>query len=101
MKKPKVLFPSVEAGLGHIMPMRAIADEFEKLYGDKVDVVRMRFYADSEDKSLHTFEETMARETKTYTKSSVKGFFATFSMNFWGPRLDSFGIMKLLNPWQE
>ena len=98
MKKPKVLFPSVEAGLGHIMPMRAIADEFEKLYGDKVDVVRMRFYADSEDKSLHTFEETMARETKTYTKSSVKGFFATFSMNFWGPRLDSFGIMKLLNP---
>ena len=41
MRKIRVLFPEVEAGLGHIMPMRAVAEIFEKKYGDKVDVVKL------------------------------------------------------------
>ena len=98
MNKPKVLFPSVEAGLGHIMPMNAIADEFEKLYGDKVDVVRTRFFADGTDKALHSFEKTMTDQVRTYSLNVAYGFFATFSMNFWGPRLDSVAVMRFMNP---
>lgn len=47
IKKPKVLFPFVEAGLGHIMPMTAVVDVFEKKYGDRVEVIRTNFFQDT------------------------------------------------------
>ena len=36
MKKIRVLFPYVEAGFGHIMPMKSIDRAFRAKYGDKV-----------------------------------------------------------------
>lgn len=33
MYKPKVVFAFVEAGMGHIVPERSIADAFEEKYG--------------------------------------------------------------------
>ena len=35
-KKPRIVFAFTEAGLGHIMPLKSIADAVEKKYGDKV-----------------------------------------------------------------
>ena len=43
MAKPKVVFTFTEAGMGHIMPLKNIADSFESKYGDKVKVsIRFR-----------------------------------------------------------
>ena len=44
MYKPKVVFPFVEAGFGHIMTEKSIADAFEKKYGDLCEVERTDFY---------------------------------------------------------
>ena len=46
-RKPRVVFPFTEAGMGHIMPLRAMADIFEKKYGDKVEVVRSQFFTET------------------------------------------------------
>ena len=44
MRKIKVLFPEVEAGLGHIMPLRSVYEVFNKKYGDKVDVIKLNYF---------------------------------------------------------
>ena len=43
MSNKRVVFPFAEAGMGHIIPMRGIADAFEHNYGDRVDCLRSRF----------------------------------------------------------
>ena len=96
MKKPRVLFPFTEAGLGHIMPMRAIAAKFEELYGGKVEIIRSNFFLDSGDPDLKIFEERLAETVVKSNKSPSFGFFMTFNMDFWGPRLDSWATMKFL-----
>ena len=59
MKKPRVVFPFTEAGMGHIMPLRSIADAFEKKYGDKAEVVRSEFFSETNEKPLMDFEMQM------------------------------------------
>lgn len=96
--KPKVLFPFTEAGMGHIMPMRAIADEFERLYGDKVEIVRSQFFTEGGKKELAEFEQVMAKQVRGYNTHPAFGWFATLNMEFFGSRLSSLGTMKLLMP---
>ena len=43
-KKYKVLFPFVEAGFGHIMPLKSVSDAFEQKYGDKVEILKPYFF---------------------------------------------------------
>ena len=54
MKKEKVVFTFVEAGMGHIVPATGIADAFEKKYGDMFEVVRWKIFSESpnREKSL-------------------------------------------------
>ena len=96
MDKPKVLFPFTEAGLGHIMPSKSIADEFERLYGDKVECVRSYFFTEGNDPELIKFEKNLANEVVKHNKHSAYGFFATFNMEFWGVYLSTWATMKFL-----
>ena len=84
--------------MGHIMPMRAIADEFEKLYGDKVEIVRSQFFTEGGKKDLADFEQVMAKQVRGYNAHPAFGWFATFNMELFGSRLSSLGTMKLLMP---
>lgn len=90
MNKPRVIFPFTEAGLGHIMPMVSIADEFEKLYGDRVEVVRSAFFSESEDALLTRYERRLSKEVVDYSEHPSKGFFATCNMDFWGTKISSY-----------
>lgn len=96
MDKPRVVFPFVEAGLGHIMPMNSIADEFERCYGDKVECVRSQFFTESGDPVLKEFEDKMREEVVKHNKSSVYGFFVTLNMIFWRARLSTWATMRFL-----
>ena len=71
MRKPRVIFPYTEAGLGHIMPMNSIADEFEKLYGDKVECVRSQFFTESGDEKLEIYQERLKGEVVKHNKRSL------------------------------
>lgn len=96
MSKPRVVFPFTEAGLGHIMPMISIADEFEKLYGDKVEVVRSAFFSESDDVVLMNYEKRLSAEAKDYSEHPTKGFFATCNMDLWGTKISSWGAMVFI-----
>ncbi|MDE7379770.1 MAG: hypothetical protein K2N14_01840 [Clostridia bacterium] len=93
MSKPRVVFPYTEAGLGHIMPMNSIADEFEKLYGDKVEIVRSKFFTETNDQTLINYEKKLSDSVRLYNKKPPMGFFATFNMDFWGTKLSSWGAV--------
>ncbi len=101
MRKIRVLFPEVEAGLGHIMPMRAVAEIFEKKYGDKVDVVKLNFFESTDKKRLKKFGNMLINEVKKYNKHPVIGWWATLNMKFWGIKLTNWGTMKAKIPFSD
>ena len=93
MKKPRVIFPYTEAGLGHIMPMNSIADEFEKLYGDRVERVRSNFFTETGNPYLIKYEKHLSESVVNYNRYPLMGFFATFNMDFWGTTISSWGAV--------
>ncbi|MGN1373536.1 MAG: glycosyltransferase [Candidatus Coproplasma sp.] len=96
MDKPRVVFPYTEAGLGHIMPMNSIADEFERLYGDKVEVVRSQFFKEQGNKKLMVYEKELCDNVVYYNRHPFLGYFATFNMRFWGVKLSSWGAIDFI-----
>lgn len=98
MRKVRILFPEVEAGLGHIMPLRAVAETFEKKYGDKVDVVRINFYKEANTKKLNKFQNLLIKSVKHYSLSRAYGYWETFNMQFWGITLSNWGTFEYRVP---
>lgn len=98
MTKPRVIFPLVEAGMGHIMPQKSIYSAFEKKYGNKVECVCSDFFNESGDPLLKRFGWHMAREVEKENISKIYGFFTTFSLLFWGTRLSTWGVMRAYVP---
>lgn len=96
MNKPRVLFPYTEAGLGHIMPMNSIADEFERLYGDRVEVVRSQFFTEEGNEKLINYEQELAKSVVQYNKRPAFGHFATLNMRLWGTKLSSWGAVDFI-----
>lgn len=96
MNKPRVLFPYTEAGLGHIMPMNSIADEFERLYGDKVECVRSRFFTETGNRNLMKYEKHLTDSVVYYNAHPAMGFYATFNMDFWGTKLATWGAVVFI-----
>ena len=96
--KPRVVFPFVEAGMGHIMPERSIADAFEKKYGAYCEVVRSQFYSETNDKPLVRLERNMCNEVRKYNKNHLYGYFNMFMMGVFGPSVLSKVIMDLYVP---
>lgn len=96
MDKPKVLFPYVEAGMGHIAPMRAIADKFKELYGDKVECVECKFFGDSGNKTLVAFEKKMCKSVVDTNRDHALGFAMTFTMLLFGNKIATWASSCLL-----
>ncbi len=98
MYKPRVVFPFVEAGFGHIMAERSIADAFEKKYGDLCEVVRTNFYKEANTKATLAFEQKLCEEVRNYNRFNAYGYFMIGLMNFWGTNTSSWFVVKKLIP---
>lgn len=96
MRKPRVLFPYTEAGLGHIMPMNAIASKFEAMYGDRVECVHSQFFTEGGEEALREFEKRLCVGVVKANNNPAFGYYMTFNMDFWGIRLGSWATMKFL-----
>lgn len=83
-QKPRAVFNFVEAGMGHIVPMTAAANAFERKYGDRVDVVRTRFFQDGKNEQLEKFEKMMIYDVKKCNKHPSAGKFEFFMMDVLG-----------------
>jgi len=99
LKKIRVLFPFVEAGLGHIMPMKSIVETFSKKYGDRVEVIPSKFYTETGDPHLIKYEKMLARQVRMYNGYPVIGYWATLSCEFFGATLSSLSSMRLISPF--
>ena len=64
----KIVFPYVEAGMGHIMPLRSVAEVFKKKYGDKVEVVETYFFRDQKNVKAIKVEEDFVRQVKMHNR---------------------------------
>ena len=91
--KPRVVFPYVEAGFGHIMPMRSIADAFERKYGDKCETVRSHFFTESGSWALKRFEHVLKRGATSYAKTASTSRLHMFLMHVFAPWIASRAIM--------
>ena len=96
MAKPKVVFTFTEAGMGHIMPLKNIADSFESKYGDKVECVRSWFFTESNNKTLIEFEKMLVDQVKQQNKHTSYGKFTTTAMEFFGSKISTEFLMNAL-----
>lgn len=94
MNKPKVVFAYTEAGLGHIMPLNAIYDAFNKKYGDKVECVKCNFYNETNNKHLIKYENFLINKVKGFVKSNIIGAVTSFFMELFGTTISSHATMK-------
>ncbi|MBO4432782.1 MAG: hypothetical protein J5852_04535 [Clostridia bacterium] len=99
MRKIRVLFPYVEAGMGHIMPMKSIEETFRKKYGDRVEVISSNFFTDSGNRNMIEYEKMLARQVKLYNKLPFIGFTGTAACEFFGTTLSSFFSIRGLTPF--
>ena len=83
------MFPFVEAGMGHIAPMRAIANKFKELYGDKVTVIESRFFSEGNNQDMITLEQRMCKSVVDSNKHNVLGFMTTNAMNIFGAKISN------------
>lgn len=68
-RKPRVLFPFIEAGKGHITPTTAVCDIFKAKYGDKVEVIESHFYSETGSEDLVRTERLFASAVRTQNKN--------------------------------
>ncbi len=98
MTKIRVLFPYVEAGFGHIMPMKSIDRAFRAKYGDKVEVVSSKFYTETNDSNLIKYEKMISRQVRLYNRAPLIGHLGSLASAVFGVRLSTFACMKLMSP---
>lgn len=98
MRKIRVLFPYVEAGFGHIMPMRSIEESFKKKYGGKVDVISSAFFTETGDRHLMKYEKMISQQVRLYNRFPVIGHLVSIGGEILGTRLSTFIATRLFSP---
>jgi UDP-N-acetylglucosamine:LPS N-acetylglucosamine transferase len=94
----KVMFHRVEAGFGHIMTCNAVEEIFSKKYGSRVEVININFNSDTQDAKLKKYGEFLKTQVRNYTAHPMLGHFSTFSCEFWGTDLSTWGTLKFQVP---
>lgn len=73
-KKPRVLFPYVEAGKGHIVPTHVVCEIFKKKYGDKVEVIESKFFTETNNEDMQKSERLFKKAVQSQNRSPVLSF---------------------------
>lgn len=97
-RKPRVVFTFIEAGMGHIIPLTAIAGALERKYGDSVEVVRSQFYRESGNAALRKLEEDFADAVARQSRSKIYGRWCVFGNQLFGDAIAHEFVMSMLAP---
>ncbi len=98
MEKIRVLFPYVEAGYGHIMPMRAMEQSFREKYGERAEIVSCRFFRDGGRAPLQAYERMLAGQVRLYNRFPLLGFLASGACQLLGTALSALFAIRLVMP---
>lgn len=97
-RKPRIVFTFIEAGMGHIIPERAVADALEQKYGDKVEVVRSYFYRETDNEELKKFEQTLVKPVEVQSRSKFYGKLCMFGLWLFGDTISHEFVMRMRGP---
>ena len=97
-RKPRIVFTFIEAGMGHIIPERAVADALEQKYGDKVEVVRSYFYRETGNEELKKFEQTLVKPVEVQSRSKFYGKLCMFGLWLFGDTISHEFVMRMRGP---
>lgn len=99
IKKLRILFPRVEAGMGHIMTCDAVEEIFTKKYGDQFEIINFDFYKNNKSKTLKIYGKVLISQVEQYTKFPALGHLITSNCEFWGSKLSSGFALRFPLPW--
>ena len=68
---PRVVFPYIEAGKGHITPTAAVCKVFKEKYGDVTEVVESHFYSETGNEDFLRTEKLFASAVRTQNKNHI------------------------------
>lgn len=85
-RKPRVVFPFVEAGMGHIMPITAVSTEFERKYGDKCEVIKTYFFQDTKNPDMKAVEDDLVVQVRKHNHHRINGIAQFAAMALVGQR---------------
>ena len=97
-RKPRIVFTFIEAGMGHIIPERAVADALEQKYGDKVEVVRSYFYRETGNEELKKFEQTLVKPVEVQSRSKFYGKLCMIGLWLFGDTISHEFVMRMRGP---
>ena len=70
-EKPRVLFPYVEAGKGHIVPEHTVCEAFRRKYGDRAEVVESKFFSETGNVNMQKTEKLFTKAVQQQNRSPV------------------------------
>ena len=70
-EKPRVLFPYVEAGKGHIVPTHTVCEVFKRKYGDRVEVIESHFFTETGDADMQKTEKLFKKAVQNQNRSPI------------------------------
>ena len=70
-RRPRILFPFIEAGKGHVTPEAAVMKVFKEKYGDVTEVVESRFYSETGNEDMMRTENLFAKAVQLQNKNHV------------------------------
>ena len=73
-KKPRVVFPYVEAGKGHIVPTHVVCEIFKRKYGDRVEVVESHFFTETGNSNMQKTEVLFKKAVQSQNRSPILSF---------------------------
>lgn len=97
-KRIKVLFPYVEAGFGHITPLKSMKNAFEKKYGDQYEIVETYFYTQTGNEDLKKFNDLLCQQVRMHNKCHLYGIANTIAVLVFGGRVCNWFCMKAIRP---
>lgn len=97
-RKPRVVFTFIEAGMGHIIPERAVAEVFERKYGDKVEVIRSSFFGETGNQSMKDLEYSFVKPVEVFSRHPFYGKVAMFGNTLFGDSIAQWFVIWARGP---
>ena len=94
-QKPRVLFPYVEAGKGHIVPTSVVCEIFKKKYGDKVEVVESKFFTETGNKDMQKTERLFKKTVQSTNRSPILSILCKIGNSLAGNAFALYALLSL------
>lgn len=94
-KKPRVLFPYIEAGKGHIVPTKTVCEVFKKKYGDRVEVIESNFFTETGNADMEKTEKLFKKAVERQNRSPILGILCKIGNALGGNAFALYALLSL------